>query len=165
MYTHILIPLDGSELAEQVLPHVQALAEKFNPTITLLRAVMLPTPAIASMPVGMSMTPLGAPYMAGDMAGDMAETLDAERQSATDYLTSVAERLSNAGFQVTHEVTEGHIATLIIERASALGVDLVAMTTHGRSGLERVILGSVADEVVRRSNCPILLVRASEVNS
>ncbi len=161
MYTHILIPLDGSELAEQVLPHVQALAEKFNPTITLLRAVMPPTPVIAPMPVGMSMTPPVAFYP----VGDMAETLDAERQSATDYLTSVAERLSNAGFQVTHEVTEGHIATLIIERASALGVDLVAMTTHGRSGLERVILGSVADEVVRRSNCPILLVRASEVNS
>jgi nucleotide-binding universal stress UspA family protein len=158
MYTNILVPLDGSELAEQVLPHVEALAEKFKSAITLLRVIVPSTAAIAPAPMDLPMTPPMAPYT----VSDLAETIEIERQAAAEYLQSVAERLRSTGLQVTYERQEGPIASVIIERANTLGADLIAMTTHGRSGLERVILGSVADEVIRKSNCPVLMVRTSE---
>ena len=158
MYKHILIPLDGSGLAEQVLPHVETLAEKFDSAISLLRVIVPSTAAMAAAPVGLPMAPPVAPYT----VAEVAETLEAERQVATEYLQSVAERLSGAGLRVTHEVQEGPLGITIIERANALGANLIAMTTHGRGGLERVILGSVADDVIRRSNCPVLLVRVLE---
>src|SRR5438128_2198798 len=159
MYSHVLVPLDGSELAEQVFPHVQALAEKFNSAITILRVIVPSTAAIAAAPAGFPMTPPVDPYT----TGDMIEALKIEHEAAADYLKSAAERLSSKGLRVEHEVQEGPIGITIIERANTLGVDLIAMTTHGRGGLERVILGSAADEVARKANCPVLLVRASEM--
>ena len=157
MYRHALVPLDGSEVAEQVLPHIEALAEKFGSAITLLRATMPPVEPIAPSPMGFPVTPY--------VAQDFTEVYEAERRAAADYLDAVAKRLSSGGFQVERVLVEGPAADAIIERAAALGVDLIAMTTHGRGGLERLVLGSAADEVVRKATCPVLLVRAVEAKS
>ena len=92
----------------------------------------------------------------------MLEALEEEQRYAAEYLRSVGERLRGRVKQVKEEVVQGQPADVIVERASALGIDLIAMTTHGRSGLQRLVLGSVADEVVRRAPCAVLLVRARE---
>jgi nucleotide-binding universal stress UspA family protein len=152
MYKHILVSLDGSEIAEQVLPHVEALAEKFGAAVTLLRATMPPVSPVMPTPVGLPVTP--------DVTGTYIEVAEAGREVASEYLGSVAERLRSHGLQVTQELPEGPAAEAILERAEAVGADLIALATHGRGGLERLVLGSVAEEVVRKSSCPVLLVRA-----
>lgn len=152
MYKQILVPLDGSEVAEQVWPHVEALAEKFGSAITLLRAIMPPVIPVAVPPMGPPVTPSTTKvYM---------EAMEAEREAASEYLSTFAEPLRKRGLQVTPELTDGPAAGAILGRAATVGADLIAMTTHGRSGLERLVLGSVAEEVTRRAPCPVLLVRA-----
>jgi nucleotide-binding universal stress UspA family protein len=155
MYKHILVALDGSEIAEQVLPHVEALAGKFGAAVTLLRVTPLPGIAVAP-PVGFPMAAPGNLYT----AEQMTEALEEEQRRAEEYLQSVAERLRARLPRVTEALAEGRAADVIVERASALGVDLIAMTTRGLSGLERLVLGSVAEEVTRKAPCAVLLVRA-----
>jgi nucleotide-binding universal stress UspA family protein len=163
MYENILVPLDGSELAEQVLPHVQALAEKFGSTVTLLRATLSPQELVP--PTGMSL-PLGDAAALGNVLTpgtieDFDAILAAEKSETETYLNATAERLKGHGFDVKAEHVEGSPADVIIKRAASLHAGLVTMTTHGRSGLARALVGSVADEVVRKSACPVLLVRVS----
>lgn len=155
MYTHILVPLDGSELAEQVLPHVTALALRFRARLTLLRATT------AAQAVGMQAALAGALPGGGPIA-DATPLIAAEREAAATYLAAVAERLRERGLTVAVEQHDGAPAELILTRARARGADLIAMTTHGRGGLGRLLLGSVADAVVRHASVPVLLVRAQE---
>lgn len=158
MYKHILVALDGSALAEQVLPHVEALAGTFGSKVTLLRATPIPDIATVPAPLGMPMTPPMTPY-----SGEMYDkAIEAEHREAQDYLSVVVARLGRAGAEVGMEVVDGEAANTIVERAEVLGTDLIAMTTHGRTGLERLFVGSVAEEVVRRAPCAVLLVRAGE---
>lgn len=157
MYDHILVTLDGSEIAEQVLPHVEAIAEKFGSEVTLLR-VTPPLSLAVTPPIALPMAPPADLYT----TEQMLEALEEEQRYAAEYLRSVGERLRGRVKQVKEEVVQGQPADVIVERASALGIDLIAMTTHGRSGLQRLVLGSVADEVVRRAPCAVLLVRARE---
>jgi nucleotide-binding universal stress UspA family protein len=164
MYEHILVALDGSVLAEQVLPHVQALASKFGSQVTLLRAT---TPAIDLLPPGAVGMPAGDLTAYGrvppELAYDQVESaINAEAQEAAAYLERVAKRLREAGVEVHLEYPNDRATDAIVDRANALGAGLIAMTTHGRGGLARALLGSVADEVVRRSRCPVLLVRINE---
>ena len=154
MYDHILVALDGSERAEQVLPHVEALAEKFGSEVTLLRVT--PLLGVAAAPViGLPMTAPTDLYT----AKQMVEALEAEQDYAAEYLRSLGERLRSRLPHVEVEVAQGDPADVIIGHASSRGTDLIAMTTHGRSGLQRLVLGSVADAVVRRAPCAVLLVR------
>jgi nucleotide-binding universal stress UspA family protein len=156
MYTHILVALDGSEIAEQVLPHVEGLAEKLGSEVTLLRVTLAPGMAVAPG-LGLPMTVPTDLYT----AEQMTEALAAERQDAETYLHSVAGRVRKRVPRVNEVLAEGHAPDVIVERATALGADLIAMTTHGRSGLRRLVMGSVAEEVVRRAPCAVLLVRTS----
>jgi nucleotide-binding universal stress UspA family protein len=153
MYTHILVSLDGSEIAEQVLPHVEALAEKFGSRIVLLRAILPPALPLMETPMGLPVTPYTTEVY--------VEAAEDERRAASGYLQEIGDRLRNRGFQVEQELREGSAASVIVERAGALGADLIAMTTHGRGGLKRLVLGSVAEEVLRMAPCPVLLVRAT----
>jgi nucleotide-binding universal stress UspA family protein len=163
MYKHILVALDGSANAEVVLPYAEALASKFDSRVTLLRAT---TPAVDLIPPG------AIGMVAGDLtaygrvppqiAYDEAEAvMDAESKEAAAYLTGLADRLTQQGIRAQVDITNARASEAILRRADELGADLVAMTTHGRSGLARALLGSVADEVVRRSNVPVLLVRVT----
>ena len=157
MYDRILVALDGSDLAEQVLPYVEALAEQFRSTVILLRATTPPGIIIAG-------SATGAQPLAGGVV-DPTPIVEAERQEAATYLQAVADRVRRKGLAVEYQWAEGRGDEIIAERARSLGVDLTAMTTHGRGGLGRLVFGSVADAVLRSAPCPILLVRASEPNA
>lgn len=143
MYHTILVPLDGSDLAEQVLPHVCALAACSEASVLLLR--------VPADPVYDYLTP--DPQLANELRHDV-ET------GAQVYLDEVATRLSELGLSVTTKVAwGGPIHETILDIARERGVDLIAMSTHGRSGIARMVIGSVADQVVRHSPVPVLLVR------
>ncbi len=88
--------------------------------------------------------------------------IETEKSETESYLATISERLKGQGLNVTTEHAEGRAADVIVDYGAKMGAGLVAMTTHGRSGLARALVGSVADEVVRRSSCPVLLVRVSE---
>ena len=158
MYERILVPLDGSELAEQILRHVEALAGRFGSSVTLLRAI----PPLDAFIMSTSAAPIMGQPIAPYPVTDPAELADAERAEATAYLQKVAQRLGKGGFEVKHAEPDGAAADVIIRWAQAPGADLIAMTTHGRSGLGRLVMGSVADEVLHKTPCPVLLVRTSE---
>ena len=154
MYDRILVALDGSQLAEQILPHVEALAGKLGSTVVLLRATTPPATLVAQSTAGLD-------PVAGGIV-DPTPLIEAEQEEARAYLQSLADRLRGSGLTVQVEQSEGTAAEVIRERCAELGADLIAMTTHGRGGLGRLVFGSVADEVLRHAPCPILLVRASE---
>jgi nucleotide-binding universal stress UspA family protein len=154
-YERIVVALDGSQLAERILPHVEPLAERFGSSITLLRATIPPSDVVAGDVV------VGAPPVAGPLV-DPTPVVHEERKEATKYLDRLTADLRRRGFKVERVVPEGPVAEQIVEHAKKVGADLVALTTHGRSGLGRLVLGSVADAVVRHAPCPVLLVRVSE---
>lgn len=145
MYRHILVPLDGSALAEQVLPHVHALAANEGTTkITLLRAV----PPIFTTSV--------------DYSGMLATTTEAitqMEQEALDYLQHVAKQFQSEGYEVHTEISSLPPAEAIIEYAENHNVDLIVIATHGRSGLSRWVFGSVTQKVVQVAPTPVLVIR------
>lgn len=158
MYEHLLVALDGSEAAEQVLPHAEALALACHSTVTLLRAVLSIETLIAqSASAGPGVGDLTPPL-------DPTPILEAERSSTTEYLNGVAARFRQHGITVNLDQPEGDAAEAIVERAQALGVNLILMTTHGRGGLGRLVFGSTADHVLRHAACPVLLVRVQDQN-
>ncbi len=140
----ILVPLDGSELAEQVLPVISPMAAALDSEIILFR--------VPSVQFGS--------WAGGDWyvyLGDVSEIVDVEARS---YLDDVAGRLRTQKIDVSTATRLGGVAESIIDYSEANGIDLIAMCTHGRTGLARWALGSVADRVLRAGNTPILLVRA-----
>jgi nucleotide-binding universal stress UspA family protein len=135
----VLVPLDGSPVAEAALPVATDLVKQ-NPgaTVTLLRAAEAPT-------------------LPG--ADPVAPQVMAVRE-AEDYLETVARRLVRDGVKVKTSVWYGPPASSIVEAAEAGKVDLIVMNSHGRTGLGRLVLGSVAESVLRGTRTPILLLRA-----
>jgi nucleotide-binding universal stress UspA family protein len=152
VYERILVALDGSELAERSLPHAEALAERFGAELTLVRAVVL-------SPVRAAGAVVIAPAGPGPLI-DPTPHQEAERLDALDYLERLADQIRGRGFRIQTEVRAGAAAHVIAGLADELAVGLVVMTSHGRSGLERAILGSVTDEVLRHAPCPVLVVPA-----
>ena len=150
MFSRILVALDGSTAAEEILAHVEALAEKLGATVILLRAIPALERAVAAQ--------------AGVAAGfvDPTPVIEQERSEATNYLERVGERLISRGLSVVWQQPEGSASEAILEHAQASNADLIALTTHGRGGLGRAVFGSVADEVLRRARCPVLLLRVTE---
>jgi nucleotide-binding universal stress UspA family protein len=151
VYERIVVALDGSDLAETVLPYVAALAGTFRPSITLVRAYEPP----ASLMPGMASTflPGTGPLL------DPGPANRAAREEADAYLASVAARLSAAGVPAGADRMDGPAAAGILAVARERHATLIAMTTHGRGGLSRLVFGSVADAVLRAAPCPVLLVR------
>jgi nucleotide-binding universal stress UspA family protein len=154
-YRNILVALDGSEAAEAVLPHVEALARAFNARVTLLVA----TESLESVVTET------APPLASDIppvAVDPAPIVQSEHDNARGYLASVVARLTARGVTTTFQQPEGDPVDSILTTAQRLPADLIAMTTHSRSRLGRLVFGSVADDVLRNSPCPVLIVRVDE---
>lgn len=142
MYNRILVPLDGSKLAEQALPHAAVHAAQFGAEIVLLKVL----------------EPLPEPSMAGRGAVRSAETETA--RLALAYLEGVASGLREQGLPTKTATSEGKPYWEIVRFAEESGTDLIVMTTRGYSGLSRWLLGSVADRVVRGAAVPVLLVQA-----
>jgi nucleotide-binding universal stress UspA family protein len=145
MFTRMLIPLDGSPAAEKVLPYARAMGGALKIPVELLAAVDIGEMAT-------HMTPGKAPFL-DTMIGD------AERASG-EYLKTIAARA--AGVQIISTVSRGRAEDVIIEKAAADKNTLIAMATHGRSGLNRWMLGSITEKVLRGCENPLLVVRASE---
>jgi nucleotide-binding universal stress UspA family protein len=138
MYKSILVPLDGSALAEAILPEIEKLARCMGARIILLRV------SRAHVFPGKDPT--------------KAEIQVVRR--AEEYVAEVRDRLAAKGLDAEGHVRYGAVAEEILTHSARNDVDLIAMSTHGRSGLGRWALGSVAEKIVRRSVKPVLLVRA-----
>jgi nucleotide-binding universal stress UspA family protein len=159
LYARIVVALDGSARAELVLPYVEALAEQFGSSVTLLRSTT-PSEVIAAPAIAATMSPL-APNVAATPI-DPSAVVAAERREVERYLRVLAQRLRSYGLTVNYEQHEGSAADVIITRARELDASVIAMTTHGRSGLERLVFGSTAEAVLRHAPCPVLLIRVGE---
>ena len=149
----VLIPLDGSRLAEAVLPYAVELAKSFRGHLLLLHIVP-PTSQVVGLTGG---TDLGPIVITDEDV--ISATLEAEQQKAESYLKTVAAKLEGQGVQVEWTVRQGPAGPAIVQCARDERVDLIALSTHGRSGLGRLVFGSIADHVLRRSGLPILLVK------
>jgi nucleotide-binding universal stress UspA family protein len=148
MYNKILVPLDGSELAECVLPHLSTIAGGCGlQDVVLLRVVKPFTPVASYLGDGVSMV---------DVAGINEDAMKA----AKSYLGQLAEKLVFPGVKVRWEVLTGNEADGIAGYAKDNQVDLIIIATHGRSGVSRWVMGSVADRVMRSACVPVLMVRA-----
>ncbi len=142
MYQRILVPLDGSELAEAVLPYATALADCTGAEIALLRVVVEPVYEYAF-----------TDPLIGEKIREQIKT------EAADYLERVAQNLQQDGFRVMTQVADGLVPEVILDGAERLHTDLIAMSTHGRTGLARFLIGSVADRVIHACKTPVLIVR------
>jgi nucleotide-binding universal stress UspA family protein len=158
MYEHLLVALDGSPAAERVLPHAESLAGAFGSSITLLRATISAEMLLAQE--------AGCDATVGELAPllDPDPILSADHAAAVEYLDAVAARLREHNLKVDVETPQGPANHVIVERAAQLGVSLILMTTHGRSGLGRIVFGSVADWVLRHAPCPVLLVHVTDTD-
>ncbi len=145
---HILIPLDGSALAEQVLEHAGELGKVMQSGYTFLRVY---GPVVDA----------GINASHAKAAG-LEPPVEQLRAEAQEYLNRVAERLKAQGWSVQAEVVLGHHpASAILDTARGLPLDLIALETHGRRGVARLLLGSVADKVIRGASMPVLVHRSS----
>ena len=144
MYKRILLPLDGSPLAEQALPHAIAVGERFQSELVLLRVL----------------TPLPRPPETAEKALQRAEK--ATIVVVREYLERVAASVQEHGITVQMITVEGRPHLQIIRYAETNQVDLIVMCTRGQSGLSRWMMGSVTDRVVRGAGVPVLLVRAQK---
>ncbi|MDO8568764.1 MAG: universal stress protein [Dehalococcoidales bacterium] len=148
MYNKILVPLDGSELAECVLPHVETIAKGCGvATVTFLRVV-----EPFYMPAG------GEGYTVSEK--QIAQIEAEGKKEAKEYLGQLLRRLEYSTAKVKTEVIKGHAAESIADYATKNQFDLVVIATHGRSGVSRWVWGSVADRILRSVCIPVLMVRA-----
>lgn len=141
MYKKISVALDGSALAESVLPHVKAIAKGCGTAEVVLLRVVEPL----------------ASWVAPGI--DISEVHNANVKAAEEYLAKIRAELSKEGLNVETEVLTGRAAEAICEFAGSNKVDLLAIATHGRSGISRWLVGTVAERLLRYCSVPILLIR------
>ncbi len=151
----ILAPLDGSALAEQVLPSVRMLAPILDAKVKLLHVIL----EIERFNLAMDFDP-GDPL--APQRVQRQNSWQALRQNAEQYLDKHAAHLRAAGIESSYEVLLGAPADTIVQFAEGEHIDLIAMATHGYSGLKRWALGSVTDKVVHATNTPVFVVRGRE---
>jgi nucleotide-binding universal stress UspA family protein len=150
----IIVPLDGSDLAEAVLPHAEMLARQGGPemvAVILVRVCELPT-----MPAYYTPELAEIPFNWGQYA--QQETARC-KQTASEYLAGIEPRFRNSGINVKSEVLVGKATDEIVAYANKIPYNLIVMATHGRSGLSRVVYGSVAVNILVGVNSPLLLVK------
>lgn len=165
----ILIPLDGSDFSRQIVRVVQDFFDPDDVSLILFRAAYPPAAADESAhPAGLvEVSPLAASYETYRQALDtqvaaLTDEYERYRQELLAELRRDADLLRQEGYSVSVQVQFGEPAQRIIDFVGQEGVDLVAMATHGRSGLGRLVLGSVAERVVRSVPVPVLLMRPTE---
>jgi len=154
MHEKILIPLDGSHVGEAALPYVEDLVSKLSPEtkveVTLLQVLSAVQPR----------------YIGGAIVPDVAYTekeMEESKEKAIDYLNKTGEPLRSKGVTVSVKVAFGDAFEEIVKASEEFNADLIAMSTHGRSGISRWAFGSVTDKVLRRGGkIPILMIRAQK---
>jgi nucleotide-binding universal stress UspA family protein len=147
MYKTILVPLDGSPRAERILPYVEALAHRFGAAIFLLQVI---EPAN----LGLTTRDGSTMYLLG--------LIEQRTNEARAYLEGVRKALRAKELEVRTQVAYGPVVNTILDCAGREQADLIAIASHGRSGLARVFYGSVAAGVLNQAQQPLLLIRAQE---
>jgi nucleotide-binding universal stress UspA family protein len=145
MYTKVLVPLDGSNTAEKVLPYARSLSGTLKLPVELLAVIDLSEMAA---------------HVAAGKARYLDSMIEAAVRSSEGYLQRIARTFTGADVKCTIEKGRPH--EIIVERAAADKGTLVSMATHGRSGVNRWLLGSVSEKVLRTTTSPLLLVRAGD---
>jgi nucleotide-binding universal stress UspA family protein len=138
MYNRILVPLDGSDVAEAILSQIEELASKTGAEVILLEVL--------------------------SQAGVLPTTAHQEYNEAKQYLDAIVHRLKSKEIKTSATIRYGEPAEEIVDYARTNEVSLIAMSTHGRSGVGRWVFGSVAEKVLRGTFLPLLLVRASALD-
>jgi len=151
MYERILVPLDGSKVGEAALPYVEKLVSKLSPKVKV-EVILLQVVSLLTHYVVAGEASVSVPYTEKEM-----EQIE---KKAKDYLDEVGKDLKSKRVIVKIRVGTGNAAEAIIKAADEIDADLIAMSTHGRSGISRWAFGSVTDRVLRGGNKPVLVVRA-----
>jgi nucleotide-binding universal stress UspA family protein len=141
MYKKILVPLDGSPVAEAVLPHAEALAKAENAELIILRVPIIPVSEYIALD----------PVVASTVRKDI-------RDEAAAYVTKTVETLKKDNIKVTGLTKEGSVPDVILEVAEETHADMIAMSTHGLTGVKRWLMGSVADKIVHHTHIPVMLI-------
>lgn len=145
MFEKILVCLDGSELAEQILPYITEQAKKFKSKVILIQAIAKPSSVISGT---------------GPVTGPaLQDQIDAEDSKATKYLSRIATKLQEEEIAAEYTTVKGAPGQEIVGYARENEINLIAIATHGHSGIKRAILGSIADYVIRESHLPMLVIK------
>jgi nucleotide-binding universal stress UspA family protein len=152
MFERVLVPLDGSKVGEAAIPAIELLVDKLAPgtkvEVTLIGVITLLRHWVV---VGEASAPVSY----------TEDELKLIKEKVADYLTKTGESLKKKGVTISTMVSTGNAADEIIKAAVETKADLIAMSTHGRSGLKRLAFGSITDKVLRHSPVPVLMVRAA----
>ena len=143
MYNTVLVPLDGSERAETILPHVQDIAMHYKAKVIFMSVLEMPHTIVAADGI----------YVPSE------EVIEQHHREVNDYLTKHVKSFTDLGLQVDCHIAHGRIIDAICKTAEDVEADLVALASHGRTGLAQVFYGSVAIGVLHRIDRPLLLVR------
>jgi len=141
MYKKILVPLNGSPFAEEVLPQAEALAKSEGAEIILLRVAVTPSR-----------------YLFAHNPAEGNNVIKMIEKEAKDYMKAEVSKLQHEGIKVTGVTRDGMAPDTILEVAEETHADVIAMSTHGRTGVQRWLMGSVAERVVHYSHIPVMLI-------
>jgi nucleotide-binding universal stress UspA family protein len=151
MYKRIMVPLDGSQLAECIFPHLETVVKgcKDSPEVIVVRAV----------------EPITVPYGRQASQFSSLEQIKAfethQETDAEEYLKKTVAHLTSIGINAKAEIVRGKAAEALSDYANKNNIDLVVIATHGRSGVSRFVWGSVADRLLRSLCVPVLMIRAT----
>ena len=145
MYRRALVPLDGSPVAEAIIPFLVKIAGPLDMSIVLLRVL----------------EPI-APVLGDSLRQPLLDDDDTRTRDATEYLAPIGATLRARRVNVSWFVRSGRPAEAILAAVAEAGADLIAMSTHGRSGLGRLLFGSVAEQVLRHADVPVFMMRQTE---
>jgi nucleotide-binding universal stress UspA family protein len=147
MYEKVLVPLDGSDLSECVFPYIKAFVEECQVGHIVFVRVVEPYTIL-----------LNADYM---VSSEILEGMDSAQQTeAKEYLNKVIKRFQHNGTAIHSEILVGRAAETLANYTKKNDIDLIIIATHGRSGLTRLLRGSVAEKILRFSSIPVFMVRA-----
>jgi nucleotide-binding universal stress UspA family protein len=145
MFRRVVVPLDGSKLAESIMPFLAQIAGPLDLEVVLLRVL----------------EPIAPQVLEGSRHVEI-EDVEARTTEANAYLRPIAAALASRGVRARATVRRGAPVTEIVAEAREADADLIAMTTHGRGGLGRLLFGSVAESVLRQAEIPVFLMRLTE---
>ncbi|RLC63000.1 MAG: hypothetical protein DRI01_05930 [Chloroflexi bacterium] len=154
MFKRILVPLDGSRFGSRALRYATAIAQHFDAEVILIRVIRHTTPMIAAEAHGV------ASPAESEIAVQAA--LEADKQNvarAKRYLRDKVRAIKSRHIKASYQVTIGEPAQSIMQFSKKENISLIVMTTHGKSGLKRAVMGSIADVVIRESGKPVLVIR------
>jgi nucleotide-binding universal stress UspA family protein len=151
MYSKIMVPLDGSELAECVLPHVQAITSGCKIATVVFVRVIDPGTVSATLP---------AQGELGYQEKSRRQREEERKKNAEAYLKKIVDSISIENAVLNYEVLEGRVAETLADWVKKNNADLIVIASHGRSGIGRWVMGSVADRIMRSVCIPVMMIRA-----